>query len=290
MDLLYATCTNQPNAATLSVAAYICCDHSYEDRLEYVRCWAAIEGSGDLPVVSSTFGCSPQITDSTTLPQWLSWALVDEGWACAAAHAHAAAMIAERFEMRGVEPYPHRAKLASFLRSYATVATLSTSGNAYLNAVIRCACPGYRTAISSSALFLHASAVIPEHINAVMSPCVHRSVRRQYADLKWGTCTSQQFALVAALLQDACGSGKLLVNGDLCTHNVSDSPALFIAHDFAAGCGETVALVMNNIMYCANGAAIDVIGAYLKATPESGIHAALAGEAAPPPRLAPHFV
>lgn len=290
MDLLYATCTNQPDAAGLSVAAYLRCDRSYAERLEFVRCWAAVEGCGDLPLASSKFRCSPKVGPDGALAQWLAWALVDDGWACAAAHANAAAMVAARFAVEVVAPYPHRSKLAAFLRSYAAVATLSTSGSAYLNAVVRCACPGYRTAISSSSLFYHASALIPERINTVMSPCVHRTIARQYEDMRWLTCTPQQFALVAALLADATGDGKLLLNGDLCLHAASDPPVLFIAHDFDAGCGDTVAVVMNEKMYCANGAAIDVVGAFIKATPESGIHAVLAGEASPPARLAAHFV
>ena len=290
MDLLFAVCTNQPNAAALLIEAYLTSTNSYDERLEYVRCWSAIEGSGGLPKVSSCFQRSPKVGDHGPLTQWLVWAETDDGWACAAAHAHAAARVVDRFEFNTVKPYPYRQQLARFLRSYATVATLAKSGQRYLDGVVRLACPGYRTALSSTSTFLHASALIPDVINSVMSPCVHRTVRRQYEDVNWSACTPQQFMLAASILADATGAAPLHFNGDLCAYKRESGPTLFVAHDFDIGTGDTVAVVIDEVMYRANGSYLDVIGAFLEAMPDAGIHAALARTAPAPARLAAHLI
>ena len=285
---MFAVCTKQPNASALLVEAFLSDRFSYEERLEFVRCWAAINGKGNLPKPSSDSRRSPAMRDSTVLPQWLVWAKHDDGWACAAAHAYAAQTVAARFTFQPVDQYPYRQRLASFLRSYASVATLSKSGQRYLDSVVRLACPGYRTTMSSTSTFLHASALIPDTINSVMSPCVHRTVSRQYADVKWSTCTPQQFLLAASILADATGSVPIYFNSELC--NYKEGAALFVAHDFNLPAGDITAFIQAEKVYYASGTGLDVLGAFVQNTLSSGIHEALARTAPPPGRLAAHIV
>lgn len=287
MDILYAVCTKQENAPDLLVKMYLSNRFSYEERLEYVRCWAAIEGKGSLPKPSSSFKRSPTLATGPPLQQWLVWAQTDTGWACAAAHAHAAKKTVARFTFAPVQLYPYRQSLARFLRSYASVATLEKSGQRYLDAVVRFACPGYRTALSSTSTFLHASALIPDTINSVMSPCVHRTVSRQYTDVKWSACTLQQFMLAVSILADAIGSAAVYVNGDVCTY--TKGPAIFIAHDYDINMGDMVGFIQDDTIYYADGSYLDVIGAFVQHSPECGLHAAFARTAPPPGRLASHI-
>lgn len=199
-------------------------------------------------------------------------------------------MIRERFTITEIAPYPFRAGLSRFLRSYATTATLSRSGQQYLDGVVRLACPGFITAISSTDTFLHASSVIAETINTVMSPCIHRTVARQYEDVKWSACTREQFMLAAAILADATGESRFYINGDILRCKHADGPALFISHDLDIPYGDTVGFIDGTRMYVASSSFIDVLGAFLEAMPSNGIHAALAKTAPPPPRLTSHFL
>lgn len=289
MDVLYAICTAQANASALCVEQSLCTSLGYEERLEFVRCWARQHTHTQSSPEKLPKFRSPTLTTPDELTKWLGWALHSEHWARAAVHAKGALIVSEEYTIQRAPPYPHRLALSQFLSAYSKNATLARSGQSYLNGVVRLACPGYSTSISSTSAFLHASDIISDDINSIMSPCVHRTVARQYEDVKWSSATPSQFMLAAAILADATGSAPVYLNTDVLRRPNPDKPSMFVSHDFDISCGNTVAVVVGRQLYIAHHSYLDVIGEFIRIQTDNGIHAALAGTAPPPPRLAAYL-
>lgn len=286
MDLLYAACIRPPGCSDVFIAGALDCSMPYDERLECVRFWAKTAVS-HRPVSSIANGYSPRLTDDGTMNDWLTWARSNEMWARAAAHAIGKARLHTAFpEFTLLPAYAHRSALARFLVSYSNVATLATSGQAYLNAHIRVSCPAYITALSGGNAFAHASEQLKDSINRVMGGVVHRTVAAQYRDVHWATATHSHLLLAIAILGDAVGNAPVYLNADLLSHT-GDTPAFAVLYDLDGV--DTVGVMHQGTFHAAHSSFIDTIGYWLTLQLDNGLHHAFSGEKPPPARLAAHI-
>ena len=246
----------------------------------FVRC--------NQPGTLGAAGYSPQLGNDGTLADWRSWARTDETWARVATHALGEERVSNAYASTTHAPhYPYRRSLARFLTSYSKVATLSTSGQSYLNGHIRLACPAYVTSLSGLNAFAHASEYIKDSVNSVMGGAVHRTVAAQYNDVKWSSATQSQFFLACAILDDAVSGVCLYINADVLKHT-GDTPALVVISGYST-IADTVAVAHKGVLYTARTSFIDVLGYWLTLQADNGVHTAFSGETPPPVRLATHI-